>query len=287
MIKKRVLIFGWTGMLWSVFRETQSSTFDIIPLSHDDCDITIFPFVLNQISLHEPDVILNFAAYTDVSNAEGQGMLEAYKVNTLWAQNIAKAAWVFGIPLIHISTDYVFDGEKSEPYLPTDIPNPIQSYGMSKYLGEELMRREYSDTIIVRTSGLYGWPLFGMPWSKRNFINSLLQQTIKNIPLYVVDDEYTVPTSCIDLSSALARLIQEREEYFWNILHLVSASDSLVSWYMVAKEIEKHRSDIWPISPVSRDTYDSKVKRPKMSTLENTASIILPDWRIALQKYFH
>lgn len=287
MIKKRVLIFGWTGMLWNVFRVTQSGTFDIIPLSYDDCDITIFPFVLNLISLHEPDVILNFAAYTDVSNAEGQGMLEVYSVNALWAQNIAKAAWVFGIPLIHISTDYVFDGEKSEPYLPTDIPNPIQSYGMSKYLGEELMRREYSDTIIVRTSGLYGWPLFGMPWSKRNFVNSLMEQTKNHIPLYVVDDEFTLPTSCIDLSCALASLIWIIEDSLWEVFHFIPAADSLVSWYMVAKEVEKHRSDIWPIFPIARDVYGSKVRRPKMSILKNTAPIVLPDWRIALQKYFH
>ncbi len=99
-------------MLGSIFCESQKEYFEMIPLSRGESDITSFPLVLNHISLHEPDFILNLATYTDVEKAEREGMLEAFRTNALGAQNVAQAASAFSIPLIFLSTDYVFDGEK-------------------------------------------------------------------------------------------------------------------------------------------------------------------------------
>lgn len=286
MPKTRLLIFGGSGMLGRVFSLTQKEQFEITALARSEADITDFPSLLDHISLQNPDVILNFAAYTDVEWAEGEGMMESYTVNALWAQNVAKAAWAFGIPLIHISTDYVFDGAKSEPYLSTDTPHPINNYGMSKYLGEVLMRREYSETIIVRTSGLYGWPLFGSPGSNKNFINKLLEKNT-GWPLRIISDQFTIPTSAIDLSNALWLLIENREQYEGEILHFVSenTSPNPVSWYDFALEIKKRIPTLWTIESLSSQEYGSAVKRPKLSVLNNTSNILLPDWKEALDNY--
>jgi dTDP-4-dehydrorhamnose reductase len=286
MGKKRVLIFGGTGMLGSVFLEVLQDHFDIISLDRTDGDILSFPMVLNQISSHSPDVILNFAAYTDVERAEGDGMMDAYSVNALGAQNIAKAASAFGIPLVFLSTDYVFDGKKDTPYLPSDHPHPINNYGMSKYLGEELTKREYSEAIIVRTSALYGGPLFGNPWAKRHFINSLLERLKTQKELSIVSDSFTLPTSCADLSKALWNIIDHPENYEWEILHLVSkCDDSWVSWYEYATELEQYFPELNRIIRIASSEYVSKVERPKHSVLNNTSDITLPHWKEALWVY--
>ena len=286
-MKQKVLIFGAGGMLGRVFFETQKNSIDIIPLTRSDTDITEFPLVLNQISIHEPDIILNFAAYTDVDLAEGRNKLQAFQTNTLWAQNIAKAASAFGIPLIFLSSDYVFDGENENGYIQSDSPNPLNIYGMSKYLGEELSKREYAETIIVRTSSLYGWPLFGNSWAQRNFINSLQKQNLTWKWLQVVNDSFTVPTSCIDLSEALKSIIDESEFYEGLTLHLINdiTSGEFVSWYDFALEIGKYLP-LGLIEKIDTNNYPRVVKRPKYAILKNTSKIRLPAWRTALRSYF-
>jgi len=143
-------------MLAYDFSRTQKDKYDIILVDREECDITSFESVMQSIAIHQPDVLLNCAAYTAVDDAEDVGMKMCFDVNTLGVKNLAKATSVFGVEFITISTDYVFDGTKSEGYLPTDECNPIGVYGMSKYLGEKLALDENPRTIIVRTSWLYG-----------------------------------------------------------------------------------------------------------------------------------
>ncbi len=143
-------------MLAYDFFRSQKEKYDIILVDREECDITSFESILQCIALNEPDVLLNCAAYTAVDDAEDVGMKMCYDVNTLGVRNLAKATSVFGIEFITISTDYVFEGQKSDGYLPSDPCNPIGSYGMSKYLGERLAMDENPRTVIVRTSWLYG-----------------------------------------------------------------------------------------------------------------------------------
>jgi len=153
--KIKILLTGGNGMLAYDFIRTQSEKFDIIAVDRGECDITSFESVIQCLALHEPDVLLNCAAYTAVDDAEDIGMKVCYEVNTLGVHNLARATSAFGVEFITISTDYVFDGEKSEGYLPSDECSPIGAYGMSKYIGEKLALSENPRTIIVRTSWLY------------------------------------------------------------------------------------------------------------------------------------
>lgn len=134
MQKLKILITGADGMLASDFIKTQSEKYEIIAVNKKECDITSFESILQCISLYEPDILLNVAAYTNVEDAEDTQMLRCYEVNTLGVKNLAKATAVFGVVLITLSTDYVFDGLQKSGYLPSDPCNPLNNYGMSKYL---------------------------------------------------------------------------------------------------------------------------------------------------------
>lgn len=134
MQKLKILITGSDGMLASDFIRTQSEKYDIIAVNKKECDITSFESILQCISLYEPDILLNTAAYTNVEDAEDIDMLRCYEVNTLGIKNLAKATAVFGVVLITLSTDYVFDGLQKSGHLPFHPCNPLNNYGMSKYL---------------------------------------------------------------------------------------------------------------------------------------------------------
>jgi dTDP-4-dehydrorhamnose reductase len=215
MTKKKVLITGGKGMLAYDFIRTQSEKFDIISVDRDECDITSFESVMQCISLNEPDILLNCAAYTAVDDAEDIGMKTCFDVNSLGVKNLAKATSVFGVDFITISTDYVFDGEKTEGYIPTDICNPIGAYGMSKYIGEKLSLEENPETIIVRTSWLYGGEIYtgDIPENGvyKNFVNTMMKLSETRDELRVVSDQHGIPTNCRDLSEAIALIIQYRE----------------------------------------------------------------------------
>lgn len=286
-MKPKVLIFGGSGMLGRVFFETQKNKYEIVPLARSDADITVFPTVLDQIAIHEPDIILNFAAYTDVASAEWNARMEAIETNALGAQNVAKAASVFGIPLIFLSTDYIFDGENDNGYIPIDTQNPVNNYGLSKYLGEELSKREYAETVIVRTSSLYGWLLFGNLWAHKHFINRLIEQTKKWEKLRIVSDSYTIPTSSLDLSFAITNVIDQIENHLWSTFHFVNETSpsELISWYDFALEIGKYTS-LENIESIRTAEYQTRVNRPKFAILKNTSNFHLPDWKTSLRTYF-
>jgi dTDP-4-dehydrorhamnose reductase len=160
MSKKKILVTGGRGMLAYDFYRSQKEHFDIILVDRAECDVTSFASVMQCLARHEPDVLLNCSAYTAVDDAEDVGMQVNYDVNTLGVFYLAKATSAFGIPLITISTDYVFDGQNPRGYKPTDICHPINAYGMAKYLGEKLALDANPHTIIIRTSWLYGGEVY-------------------------------------------------------------------------------------------------------------------------------
>lgn len=313
-------------MLAYDFFRTQKEKYDIILVDKTECDITSFESVMQCIATYEPDVVLNCAAYTAVDDAEDIGMKSCFDVNTLGVKNIAKATSIFDIACITISTDYVFDGQKSDGYLPTDMCHPINAYGVSKYLGERLALDENPRTIIVRTSWLYGWKSFTECQNNRaiestetckpvnlwnctsdgifkNFVNTMLRLSDSKTELKVVSDQHGIPTSCIDLSFALARIIDDIEsrEYAGRIFHLsnsiqidspvdsdknqISNTKNSITWADFAREIFR---TIWKdISVVdcTSSEYPTKAKRPNYSILKNTSEIILDDWRDGLHRY--
>jgi dTDP-4-dehydrorhamnose reductase len=233
-------------MLAYDFYRTQKEKYDIILVDREECDITSFESVMQCIALHAPDVLLNCAAYTAVDDAEDIGIKMCFDVNTLGTLNLAKATSVFGIEFITISTDYVFDGKKETGYLPSDECNPIGVYGMSKYLGEKLAIDENPRTMIVRTSWLYG----GFAEHRRqdiedaiafkNFANTMLRLSETRDEMKVVSDQHGIPTSCVDLSFAIAELMEETidQDEVGGIFHLSnSCEQGSITWADFAREI--------------------------------------------------
>lgn len=299
MTKKKILITGWYGMLAYDFIRTQKDKYDIVAVDRDACDIRSYESVIQCISLHEPDILLNCAAYTAVDDAEDIGMKKCFDVNTLWVYNLARATSVFGIDFITISTDYVFDGTHSGWYLSTDIPNPIGIYGMSKYLGEQLALQENPRTIIVRTSWLYGGEIYNTHESiddiavtkrgiYKNFVNTMLRLSETQTEINVISDQYGIPTSCIDLSEAISDVITniKEEESEAHIFHFSNSCEWWsVTWADFAREIFQISWKYTYIQNCTVDEYPLKAKRPACSVLKNTSIIILPDWKIGLKRY--
>lgn len=289
MQNKKILITGGYGMLAYDFIRTQKDKYDIVAVDREECDITSFELIVQCISLHEPDILLNCAAYTAVDDAEDIGMKTCYEVNTLGSYNLARATSAFWVDFITISTDYVFDGTQSEGYLPTDTCNPIGAYGMSKYLGEKLSKQANPRTIIVRTSWLYGWNIYGSTvWVFKNFVNTMLKLSETRTELRVVSDQHGVPTSCVDLSYAISEIIDNIEErdYEGQIFHLSNSSEEgSVTWADFAREIFRISKKNISVIDCSSDEYLTKAERPEWNILQNDSNIILPDWKTSLLRY--
>lgn len=278
-------------MLAYDFIRIHHDLFDLITLGKRECDICDFTSCLNALVTHEPDIILNLAAYTAVDDAEDIGRKQNMDINTLGVYNLAKATSALWLPLISISSDYVFDGSKEVWYLPSDHTNPINNYGIAKYLGETLALRENSQTIIVRTSWLYG----GNHWNQKseegiykNFANTILRLSQEKDEMRIVDDQFGVPTSCYALSKAIGELIDRIDEFLngdSRILHFANSTDQPVSWFEFAQEILATTQSSTRVNPCTSTEYPTKAKRPIMSLLINNSNIQLEHWRDSLNKY--
>jgi len=220
-------------------------------------------------------------------------MKTCFEVNTLGVKNLAKATSVFGIEFITLSTDYVFDGTKSEGYLPTDTPNPIGIYGMSKYLGEQLAIDENPRTVVVRTSWLYGWEVYDekqpdKKWVYKNFVNTMLKLSETRTELKVVGDQHGIPTSCVDLSIAISQLIDVTvdQDEVGGIFHFSnSCEQSSITWADFAREIFSIAGKNTNVIDCTSSEYPTKAKRPSFSILKNNSEILLPHWKDACASY--
>ena len=287
MNKKKILITGANGMLAHDFIRTQKERFTIIALEKKECDICEFPSCLNALVTYEPNIVLNLAAYTNVDDAQDIGI----DINPLGVYNLAKATSALWLPIITISSDYVFDGSKQEWYLPNDMPNPINNYGIAKYLGENLALRENSQSIVIRTSWLYG----GDPWNNewngkifKNFVNTILRLSEERKEIRVVDDQFGIPTSCKALSIALWELMERIDDFLYRgerILHFTNSTDHAISWHEFARAIISIRQSSVHIRPCTSSEYPTKAKRPAMSLLRNNSDIQLEDWRESLKHH--
>lgn len=297
-IKAKKILLTWAnGMLWSDFIKHFATTFEIIPLDRDNGDITNKASMEELIKNTMPDIIINFAAYTNVEEAEDIWKKINFEVNTLWIYTLAKLSAKYAIDLITISTDYVFDGSKKEWYQEDDICNPINSYGMAKYLWEQLATQENPKSIIIRTSRLYGW---GKEYIERrdnkgdieliprykNFVNTIINLWTNRDEVKVVNDQFGAPTYTIDLCEAIEKVINNREEYRWKKMHFCNQTkNSGISWFEFAEEICKVAGITTKLTPCSSQEFATKAPRPQCSKLLNGSNIQLKDWKIWLQEY--
>lgn len=270
----KILVTGANGMLGQdlcPILEDADFIDEIIETDHNSLDITDELQVKNFITKEKPDFIIHCAAYTNVDGAETDTEI-AENINIKGTENIAKYSAKTGATLIFISTDYVFDGEKKEKYLPNDKPNPINKYGQTKFEAEKAIQKICKKYYIVRTSWLYGH--YG-----KNFVETMLKLAEENKEIKVVSDQIGSPTWTVPLSDGICSLIEENPEY--GIYHICGSGET--SWYDFAKEIFKISYINAKLSPCASEEYKTAAKRPKYSVLES--SIKCENWKKSLKSY--
>lgn len=255
-------------------------TYDLILSDLEDMDITVWQSIDAFFALHQPDIVINCAAYTAVDKAEQDAKTINYAVNTLWVWLLAKACKQYGADMIHISTDYVFNGEQTSWYMPWDIPDPINAYGIAKWLGEEVGKQHLSSLITVRTSWLYGG---GTQY--KNFVQTMLRLWTQKDTLKVVDDQVGLPTYTVDLAWYIHHIVDNIVSYRSKILH-ANNSGQQVSWYSFAKEIFEQSSTDIDLHPCTSEAYPTPAQRPAYSMMwSDDETYTMPDWKDGLHRY--
>ncbi len=245
--------------------------------SKDKLDITNLKRLTEVFDANSFDVVINCAAYTNVDKCEGDEKT-AYTVNTLGVKNLAQAVSKTGGRLIHISTNYVFDGEKSEPYTEDDRFNPINVYGKTKLLGELCALEACENTAVLRSSWLYGD-------NSRNFVRTILSLSNIQKEVKVANDQRGTPTSCDELAHHILKLSVSD---YCGIFHCSAVGDT--TWYDYARYILKLSGSDCVITPCSTKETERAAKRPKYSVLENkrlaeTVGDSMSRWESSLEKY--
>jgi dTDP-4-dehydrorhamnose reductase len=264
----KLVVTGATGMLGgAVVAAASALGHDVVALARADLDVTDQPSADAALERHEPDAVVNCAAYTDVDGAEADPDA-ALAVNGGGAGNVARAAAEVGARVVHVSTDYVFDGSKREPWVEADPVGPLQQYGRSKLRGEEEVAAATAEHAIVRTSWLFG---AGGP----NFVATMLRLGAERDEVRVVGDQRGCPTFAADLAAALQtvllRLAQDRAAPT-GTYHFVNAGEA--SWAEFAAAIfassARHGGPQPKVTPITTADFPTPAKRPRNSRLATT-----------------
>jgi len=277
----RVLVTGANGQLGMCLKDLakESSELEFIFKTSTDLDITSEQQILKEFENNTVDYVVNCAAYTNVDIAE-EDSLKAHAVNVTGVENLAIACKNNNTTLIHISTDFVFDGKKNEAYVETDKPNPIGVYGATKLEGEVKVASTLTNHFIIRTSWLYSE--YG-----HNFFKTMLRLAKDRDTLSVVSDQIGCPTYAKDLAEVIIALIKSKSEAF-GLYHYSNSGQC--SWYDFAKEIFKQANINIKVKPIKTEDYPTKAERPKYSVLdtkkiEKALSLTPKKWYHFLKQY--
>jgi len=277
-----IWLIGNKGMLGQQLEAVLKESHGIIFTSDIDVDITDADALLSFANGKKIEWIINCSAYTAVDKAEVE-QDKAFLINRTGVRNIAETAKLTGAKVIHISTDYVFDGTKKTPLLETDPVNPQSVYGNSKLAGEAELQQTYHCHFIIRTSWLYGK-------HGNNFIYTMMELMNSQDSINVVKDQRGSPTSAYDLSSFINTIIKKNSQEY-GIYHFSNHGD--ISWYDFALEIYRlgrQMNLIWSeciINPCTSNQFPTAAKRPNFSILskektEKTFHITIPNWTESL-----
>jgi len=281
---KRIAVLGANGQLGSdictVFQEVG---WEVVPMNHDLVEVSELDSVMEALKNGRPDVLINTAAYHNVESCEANPIL-AFKVNALGAKNLCYTCREFGTVLVHVSTDYVFDGHKMEPYLESDKASPINVYGISKLAGEQFVAAYLERFFIIRVSGLYG----EHPCRAKkgmNFVKLMLKLGKERPEVRVIDDEILTPTYTLDVAKQLVELLDTEA---FGTYHMTAQGSC--SWYGFAKRIFDIAGIRTPLKVASPDEFAGKAPRPKYSVLENAmlksiGKDVMPSWEESLEAY--
>jgi len=288
----RILVTGKNGQLGkSIYKIVNTNngenllSNEFIFVGRKELDLSIGNSINNYFDNNKFDVIINCAAYTAVDKAEEEQEL-ANQVNHIVVKQLAEVAKKQKIKLIHISTDYVFDGESDKPYTEVDITNPVNIYGKTKLDGEKALQESMTkNAIIIRTSWLYSE--YG-----NNFVKTMLKLGKERDEINVVSDQIGSPTYATNLAEAILKIVNNEDylnkEQTTEIYHY--SNEGEISWYDFAQEIFKLAKIDCKVSPINTEQFPMPAMRPK-STLMNKDKIIkvfninICDWKVAFSNY--
>jgi dTDP-4-dehydrorhamnose reductase len=285
----RIAVTGSQGqVVRSLLERAEKHGVEVVTLARPRFDLALPATIPVAVESAAPDVIVNAAAYTGVDKAEIDELL-AHRINGFGAGELAGVADRLGIPILHFSTDYVFDGTLDRPYREDDAPAPLNAYGRSKLAGELAVRVAARRHIIVRTSWVYS------PFAV-NFVKSMLRSGGTHDSIRVVADQTGQPTSALDIADAVFTIcdnlrIRPDDELLFGTFHLAGAAATC--WADFAKaifaEAARHGRDPVTVIPITTDQYLSPARRPANSRLETRKltevhGVVAPSWRDSLPK---
>jgi dTDP-4-dehydrorhamnose reductase len=286
----KILVTGAKGMLGQdLCPALEDAGYSVAETGRDELDITDFGAVEKILNAEKPDIVVHCAAYTNVDGAETD-LATATAINVTGSENVAKACAKNDAAMVYISTDYVFDGTKTEPYTPDDAPNPLNNYGLTKLQGEEAVKKHLEKYYIVRTSWLYGH-------HGKNFVETMLSLKGKEInglglsafgrsnvrphmgalgsaaapaEIRVVNDQFGCPTWTVDLANGIVELLEEGD---YGTYHVCGGGET--TWYEFAREIGVD------VQPCTTEEFPRPAKRPKYSVMDSDCR----NWKAALKDY--
>lgn len=273
----RILILGGTGLLGTDIVKVLKGDNDVIALGSADVDITKLESVVHSINTHKPELVINCAAISDVDKCEEDKQL-SYRVNAIGPKNIAIGCNKLKSRLIHISTDYVFKGDKNSPYTEFDNPVPVNVYGETKLAGEEFIKMISSNFLIIRTAWLFG--------ERRNhFVDYVIKSLHNGNEIIAVKDMTSSPTFSYDVAEMIKELIATDET---GIFHM--CNKGYCSRVELVEEIEKILKKHTNVTVVNQSQWKRPAKRPVFSALRNYHLELInkdnmPGWRDALKRY--
>jgi dTDP-4-dehydrorhamnose reductase len=281
----KVLVTGRDGQLARGLAETAGAGVQVVAIGRPELDLADEKSVAAAVACERPDIVVNAAAYTAVDKAETEPAI-AHAVNALGAEHVATACAASAIPIIHISTDYVFDGTKSGPYLEGDPTAPINVYGRTKLEGEQRVAKACERHLILRTAWVHS------PWGV-NFVKTMLRLATTRPNIGVVDDQKGSPTYAPHLATIVlaiaARVAADPDGVRWGIYHAVGGGET--TWFGFAREIFRLAAEqglpAAEVDAIAAAAYPTPARRPANSrlncdSLRLSLGLELPDWRVGV-----
>jgi dTDP-4-dehydrorhamnose reductase len=286
MQKPLIIITGKDGQLGFELSQIQnqySNQFDFLFTNRNDLDLMNEAAIEAFILKYQPRYFINCAAYTAVDKAEAEKDI-ALAINATATSVIAKTCATINSQFIHISTDYVFDGEKKAPYLPSDEINPLNIYGASKALGEKLAIENNPQSIIIRTSWVYST-------HGKNFVKTMLKLMNERDEINVVADQIGCPTNAADLADAIMQIVlklnNDNTFKYSNLYHYSNTGN--ISWFQFAQAIKEIANLNCIVNPITSDSYPTPAKRSNYSVMDtsyiaNDFGVEIKEWKASLKE---
>jgi dTDP-4-dehydrorhamnose reductase len=278
----KVVIIGANGQLGADLRRVLAAQkIAAVPLTHADIDVSNSDQVDRVLESIRPDAVISTAAFHKVEQCEKEPV-PSFSVNAIGPRNLALVCSRIDAVLVHFSTDYVFDGGRRQPYSESDLPRPLNVYGVSKLAGECTVPFTWARHFVVRTCGLYG--VAGSSGKGGNFVETMLKKAAEGAPIRVVNDQILTPTFTGDLAEAVIRLVHTDA---YGLYHI--SAEGQCSWYEFARKIFELANLAADLKAVSTREFPSPVQRPAYSVLSKQKlrglGISMPQWEDGLARY--